>query len=63
MTLVAKNLQMTTGNRVNQIIGYEEGKPSSIVPGEDQPNMLHTLVEVQMKHNGTKLLSAVERVS
>jgi len=44
--------------RVNAIIGYEEGKPSPMVPGEDQPNMLHTLVEVQMKHNGTKLLSA-----
>lgn len=44
--------------RVNHIIGYEEGKSSSRVPGEDQPNMLHTLVEVQMRHNGTKLLSA-----
>jgi len=44
--------------RVNHLIGYEEGKSSSIVPGEDKPNMLHTLVEVQMKHNGTKLLSA-----
>ncbi|KAG0557949.1 hypothetical protein KC19_11G167800 [Ceratodon purpureus] len=44
--------------RVNEIIGYEEGKPSPMVPGEDQPNMLHTLVEVQMRHNGTKLISA-----
>lgn len=45
-------------SRVNQIIGYEEGKPSPMVPGADQPNMLHTVVEVQMRHNGTKLLSA-----
>lgn len=44
--------------RVNQIIGYEEGKSSPMVPGEDQPDMLHTVVEVQMRHNGTKLLSA-----
>jgi vacuolar protein sorting-associated protein 13A/C len=44
--------------RVNDIIGYEEGKPSPMVPGEDQPHMLHTLVEVQMRHNGTKLVSA-----
>ncbi|KAG0604101.1 hypothetical protein M758_10G145000 [Ceratodon purpureus] len=44
--------------RVNEIIGYHEGKPSPMAPGEDQPNMLHTLVEVQMKHNGTKLVSA-----
>lgn len=44
--------------RVNHLIGYEEGKSSSIVPGGDEPNMLHTLVEVQMRHNGTKLLSA-----
>lgn len=44
--------------QLNSIIGYEEGKPSPLVPGEDQPNMLHTYVEVRMKHNGTKLLSA-----
>jgi len=54
----AKEFTDDDWSKVNQIIGYEEGKPSPLVPGQDQPNMLHTLVEVQMKHNGTKLLSA-----
>lgn len=45
--------------RVNQIIGYEEGKPSPMVPSEGQPNMLHTLVEIQMRHNGTDRKSVV----
>lgn len=44
--------------QVNKIIGYQEGKPSMVVPGEDPPNMLHTVVEVRMNHNATKLLSA-----
>lgn len=44
--------------RYSVLVGFDEGKLPSIFPGEDQPNMLHTLVEVQMRHNGTKLLSA-----
>jgi len=27
-----------------------------MIPGADEPNMLHTVVEVQMKHKGTKLI-------
>ncbi|XP_024403056.1 uncharacterized protein [Physcomitrium patens] len=44
--------------RIDYDIGYEQGAPAPIAPAADQPNMLHAVVEVYMRHNGTKLVSA-----
>jgi vacuolar protein sorting-associated protein 13A/C len=43
--------------RFNQLIGYQEGQQSNILPGQEPPNMLHTLLDVRMRHNATKLVS------
>jgi vacuolar protein sorting-associated protein 13A/C len=48
--------------QVNEIIGYEEGKPSPMLPDVDLPNMVHSVVEIEMKHNGTRLLSGDRKV-
>ncbi|XP_024524741.1 uncharacterized protein LOC9654875 isoform X2 [Selaginella moellendorffii] len=46
--------------QLNQAIGYQEGKPSTLMPGQDAPNMLHTVLQVQMHYNASKLISENE---
>jgi vacuolar protein sorting-associated protein 13A/C len=48
--------------QVNEIIGYEQGKPSPMLPDVDLPNMVHSVVEIEMKHNGTRFLSGDRKV-
>lgn len=52
----AKSFTEDDWRQLNQIIGYEEGKESSVVPGQGPPHMLHTILEVQMRHNASKLV-------
>ncbi|KAH7316123.1 hypothetical protein KP509_21G079300 [Ceratopteris richardii] len=42
--------------QLNEFIGYEERTELSILPGQDPPDMLHTVLEIHMQHNATKLV-------
>ncbi|KAI5072395.1 hypothetical protein GOP47_0012501 [Adiantum capillus-veneris] len=42
--------------QLNEVIGYQETSDSSILPGQDPPDMLHTVLEIHMQHNATKLM-------
>jgi vacuolar protein sorting-associated protein 13A/C len=59
-----KNRELTEDDwkQVNEIIGYEQGKSSPMLPDVDLPNMVHSVVEIEMKHNGTRLLSGDRKV-
>ncbi|XP_058084436.1 uncharacterized protein LOC131232245 isoform X2 [Magnolia sinica] len=43
--------------QLNKIIGYREGADEHLVETQDRENMLHTLLEIRMKHNATKLIN------
>ncbi|CAM6084054.1 unnamed protein product [Calypogeia fissa] len=43
--------------KFNQLIGYQEGQRSNILRGQEPPNMLHTILEVRMRRNATKLVA------
>lgn len=42
--------------QLNEVIGYQDTNESSILPGQDPLDMLHTVLEVHMEHNATKLV-------
>ncbi|BBN04917.1 vacuolar protein sorting-associated protein 13A/C [Marchantia polymorpha subsp. ruderalis] len=49
-------------DQLNQLIGYQHGKQSNIMPGQEPPNMLHTVLEVRMRRNATKLVASNDEV-
>ncbi|KAL2636221.1 hypothetical protein R1flu_007700 [Riccia fluitans] len=44
--------------QLNQLIGYQPGEESNVIPGQEPPNMLHTILEVRMRRNATRLVAA-----
>lgn len=50
-----KNLSEEEWQQINQLIGYKEDMESPFFPSQGQLNMLHTLLEVHMQHNASKL--------
>lgn len=51
----AKSLSEEEWKQINQLIGYKEDMESSFFPSQGIQNMLHTLLEVHMQHNASKL--------
>lgn len=49
-------------NRLNEIIGYKEDD-AHLLPSHGQADLLHTYLEVHMKHNASKLMEAQECVA
>ncbi|KAH9321017.1 hypothetical protein KI387_015656, partial [Taxus chinensis] len=43
--------------QLNQLIGYKEDMESPFFPSQGKLNVLHTLLEVHMQHNASKLIS------
>lgn len=46
--------------QLNNIIGYKEGDDEQLVGANDKENILHTMLEVHMRHNASKLTDAQE---
>lgn len=46
--------------RLNKIIGYKEGNDEQFLPTHDKGDVLHTYLEVHMKHNASKLTDVEE---
>lgn len=51
----AKNLSEEEWKQINQLIGYKEDMESPFFPSQGKLNMLHTLLDVHMRHNASKL--------
>ncbi|KAK3008800.1 hypothetical protein RJ639_013898 [Escallonia herrerae] len=46
--------------RLNQIIGYKEGDDAQLLTTHDKGDVIHTSLEVHMKHNASKLIDSQE---
>eukprot|EP01018_Ginkgo_biloba_P007485 Gb_23775 [translate_table: standard] len=51
------NLNEEDWEQLNQLIGYKQGMKSSLLPSQGKINFLHTLLEVHMRHNASKLVT------
>ncbi|KAA8538885.1 hypothetical protein F0562_025577 [Nyssa sinensis] len=47
-------------DRLNKIIGYKEGDNEQLLKTHERGDVLHTSLEVHMKHNASKLTDALE---
>lgn len=45
---------------MNNIIGYKEGDDEQLLTTHDKGDVLHTMLEVHMRHNASKLTDAQE---
>ncbi|XP_077244890.1 pleckstrin homology (PH) domain-containing protein [Tasmannia lanceolata] len=43
--------------QLNKIIGYKEGVDEQLLPTQDKKTVLHTFLEIHMKHNASKLIT------
>lgn len=49
--------------QLNKIIGYKEADDEQLIISSDKLDVLHTFLEVHMKHNASKLLSEDKEVA
>lgn len=54
------NLTVEDWEQLNNMIGYKEGDDTLSLGTHDKGDVLHTLLEVHMKHNASKLTDAEE---